>query len=77
MNRTVFFAVLIVLIGGIYYVLKTSDAPLEQDVTLTPKEYIELVERKKAARLAASKLEASMQRSEEKLKQARQETNQR
>ncbi len=77
MNRTVFFAVLIVLIGGIYYVLKTSDSPPEQDITLTPKEYIELVERKKAARRAAAKLEASMQQSEDRLKQAREEAGQR
>ncbi|MEN8179617.1 MAG: hypothetical protein ABFS39_13510 [Pseudomonadota bacterium] len=53
MKNTAFFAVLIVLILGIIYVLKTSDNPPETGMTHTPKEYIEYVERKKAERLNA------------------------
>ncbi|MDJ0807915.1 MAG: hypothetical protein QNJ78_13925 [Gammaproteobacteria bacterium] len=48
MKNTAFFAILIVLIFGIIYVLKTSDNPPETGMTQTPKEYIEYVEQKKA-----------------------------
>ena len=50
MNNTAFFAVLIVLILGIIYVLKTSDNPPETGMTQTPKEYIEYIEERKAAK---------------------------
>lgn len=50
MNNTAFFAFLIVLVLGIIYIYKTSDNPPETGMTQTPKEYIEYVEEKKAAR---------------------------
>ncbi len=50
MNNTAFFAILIVLILGIIYVYKTSDNPPATGMTQTPKQYIEYVEQKKAAR---------------------------
>ena len=50
MNNTAFYAILIVLILGIIYVFKTSDNPPETSMTQTPKESIEYVEQKKAAR---------------------------
>jgi sugar phosphate permease len=53
MNNTAFFAILIVLILGIIYVLTISDRPPETGMTQTPKEYIEYVEQQKAARRRA------------------------
>lgn len=50
MKNTAFFAILIVLILGIIYVMKTSDNPPETGMTQTPKEYIEYIEQKKAAK---------------------------
>lgn len=61
MKNTAFFIFLIVLILGIVYVLKTSDNPPETRMTQTPKEYIEYVERKKAAKRATEMLEKSLQ----------------
>jgi hypothetical protein len=52
MKNTAFFAVLIVLILGIVYVMKSSDNPPEIHINQTPKEYIEMVEKRKAERLS-------------------------
>jgi uncharacterized membrane protein len=52
MKNTAFFAVLIVLILGIVYVMKSSDNPPETNFHQTPKEYIEMVEKRKAERLS-------------------------
>ena len=57
MKNTIFFIFLIVLILGIIYIFKTSDTPPETGITHTPKEYIETVEEKKAARLQADNSE--------------------
>ncbi|MEN8167319.1 MAG: aldehyde dehydrogenase [Pseudomonadota bacterium] len=57
MKNTAFFVFLIILILGIVYVLKTSDNPPATGMTQTPKEYIEFVEQKKAAKRAAEALE--------------------
>ncbi len=66
MFNTVFFAVLIVLILGVIYVMKGSDNPPETYFNQTPKEYIELVEQKKAARQAAEAMQQSLQQNAEK-----------
>lgn len=55
MKNTAFFAVLIVLILGIVYVMKSSDNPPETNIHQTPKEYIKMVEERKAQRLSAEK----------------------
>lgn len=55
MKNTAFFAILIVLILGIVYVMKSSDHPPETNFHQTPKEYIEMVEKKKAERLSTRK----------------------
>jgi hypothetical protein len=55
MKNTAFFAVLIVLILGIVYVMKGSDNPPETNFNQTPKEYIEMVEKRKAERLSTKK----------------------
>jgi hypothetical protein len=55
MGNTAFFAVLIVLILGILYVMKSSDNPPETHINQTPKEYIEMVEKRKAERISAEK----------------------
>lgn len=73
MANSAFFAVLIVLILGVVYVMKWSDNPPETSFNQTPKEYIELVEQKKAAREAAEAMNRSMQQQAEqsdKLQQA-------
>ena len=61
MANSAFFAVLIVLILAVLYVMKGSDNPPETRYNQTPKEYIELVEQKKAARQAAEAVEQSLQ----------------
>ena len=61
MANSAFFAVLIVLILAVLYVMKGSDNPPETRYNQTPKEYIELVEQKKAARQAAEAVEHSLQ----------------
>ena len=70
MANTLFFAVLIVLILGVLYIMKGTDNPPETSYTQTPKQYIELVEQKKAARQAADELQRSLQESAEKADQA-------
>ena len=73
MANSAFFAVLIVLILGVVYVMKWSDNPPETSFNQTPKEYIELVEQKKAAREAAESMNRSLQQQAEqsdKLQQA-------
>ncbi|MCU7905295.1 MAG: aldehyde dehydrogenase [Candidatus Thiodiazotropha sp. (ex Epidulcina cf. delphinae)] len=70
MSNTAFFAVLIVLILGILYVMKGSDNPPQTGIHQTPKEYIELIERKKAARRA---VEQSLRQGEEKTRKALEE----
>ena len=59
MNKTAFYAILIVLILGIVYVLKTSDNPPETGITQTPKQYIERLEQNKAAKRAAERSDMS------------------
>ncbi|MET0029825.1 MAG: aldehyde dehydrogenase [Candidatus Thiodiazotropha sp.] len=55
MSRQAFFLVLIAIIGGVIYVMRSSDNPPETRYNQTPNEYIELVEKKKAARMAVEK----------------------
>ncbi|MEJ2620864.1 MAG: aldehyde dehydrogenase [Candidatus Thiodiazotropha sp.] len=55
MSRTAFFVVFIALIIGITYVMLGSDNPPQTSINQTPKQYIELVEQKKAARIAVEK----------------------
>ncbi|MES9972246.1 MAG: aldehyde dehydrogenase [Candidatus Thiodiazotropha sp.] len=55
MGNSAFFAVLIVLILGILYVMKSSDNPPDTNIHQTPKEYIEMVEKRKAERISAEK----------------------
>ena len=70
MANSAFFAVLIVLILAVLYVMKGSDNPPETSFNQTPKQYIELVEQKKAARKAAEQLEQSLQESSERADEA-------
>lgn len=70
MANSAFFAVLIVLILGVLYVMKGSDNPPETSYNQTPKQYIELVEQKKAARQAAEAMQQSLQQSTEKSDEA-------
>ncbi|MCG8029536.1 MAG: aldehyde dehydrogenase [Candidatus Thiodiazotropha taylori] len=68
MSSRAFFAVFIVLVLGIIYVMKSSDSPPQTSINQTPKEYIELVEQRKAARIATEKaLKAGKQRTDEAL----------
>lgn len=62
MVNSLFFAVLIVLILGVLYVMKGGNAP-ETGYTQTPKQYIEAVEQKKAARQAAQQMQQTLQQS--------------
>ncbi|MEJ2453378.1 MAG: aldehyde dehydrogenase [Candidatus Thiodiazotropha sp.] len=70
MANSAFFAVLIVLILAVLYIMKGSDNPPETSYNQTPKEYIELVEQKKAARQAAEAVEQSLQESSQKADEA-------
>ena len=70
MANITFFAVLIVLILGVLYVMKGSDNPPETSYNQTPKQYIELVEQKKAARQAAEAMSQSLQDQADKTDQA-------
>ncbi len=70
MANSAFFAVLIVLILAVLYIMKGSDNPPETSYNQTPKQYIELVEQKKAARQAAEAVEQSLQKDAEKADQA-------
>ncbi len=65
MNKTAFFAILIVLILGIAYVLKTSDNPLEIGMTQSPKQYIERLEQKKATKQALEQADRSLNETSE------------
>jgi hypothetical protein len=65
MKNTAFFAVLIVLILGIVYVMKGSDNPPETNFNQTPKEYIEMVEKRKAERLSTKNRQQQEQQSAE------------
>jgi uncharacterized membrane protein len=65
MNNTAFFAVLIVLILGIVYVMKSSDNPPQTNIHQTPKEYIEMVEKRKAERLSKQKQQQQDQQTSE------------
>lgn len=69
MANSAFFVVLIVLILGVLYVMKGSDNPPETSFNQSPKEYIELVEQKKAARQATEAMQKSLQQSTEKSEQ--------
>jgi hypothetical protein len=69
MANSAFFVILIVLILGVLYVMKGSDHPPETSFTQTPKQYIEMVEQKKAARQAAEAMERSLKQSEERSNQ--------
>lgn len=60
MNKTAFYAILIVLILGIVYVLKTSDKPPATGMTQTPKQYIEQLEQNKAAKRALEQADKSL-----------------
>ncbi|MEW7983101.1 MAG: hypothetical protein B0D96_05920 [Candidatus Sedimenticola endophacoides] len=46
-----FFPVFIVLVGVVIWAQKNAEKPPEQDTSLTPKEYIQLVEERKAQRI--------------------------
>ena len=72
MANSAFFAVLIVLILGVVYVMKWSDNPPETSFNQTPKEYIELVEQKKAAREAAEAMNRSIQQQTEEMEKLQQ-----
>ena len=69
MVNSLFFTVLIVLILTVLYVMKGSDNPPETRYNQTPKQYIELVERKKAAQRAAEAMEKSLRESNDKTNQ--------
>jgi len=70
MANSAFFVILIVLILGVLYIMKGSDNPPETRYNQTPKEYIELVEQKKAARQAAEAMQQSLNQSAEKSDEA-------
>jgi hypothetical protein len=72
MANSAFFAVLIVLILGVLYIMKWSDNPPETSFNQTPKEYIELVEQKKKAREAAEAMNRSLQQNAERTEQIQQ-----
>ncbi|MES9852403.1 MAG: aldehyde dehydrogenase [Candidatus Thiodiazotropha sp. L084R] len=55
MPRTAFFAVFIAVIIAVIYVMQVSENPPQTSINQSPKEYIELVEKKKAARIAVEK----------------------
>jgi hypothetical protein len=74
MSRTAFFAVFIALILGITYVMLSSDNPPQTSINQSPKEYIELVEQKKAARIATEKaLKEAKQRTDSALERSSEE----
>jgi len=57
MKRQPFLLILAVLIGVIAYAYYSPDTPPEQATTLTPKQYIELVEEKKRERKEQERVE--------------------
>ncbi|MEW8628307.1 MAG: aldehyde dehydrogenase [Candidatus Thiodiazotropha sp.] len=71
MSRTAFFVVFIALILGVTYVMQSSDNPPQTSINQSPKEYIELVEQKKAARIANEKArKADEQRTDDAVKES-------
>lgn len=70
MANSVFFVVLLVLILSVLYIMKGGDNPPETSYDQTPKQYIELVEQKKAAQKAAAEFQQSLQESADKANQA-------
>ncbi len=78
MSRTAFFLVFIALILGIIYVMQSSDNPPQTSINQLPKEYIELIEQKKAARIATEKaLKAGKQRTDDAVQKSTEEKAQR
>lgn len=55
MKQQPFLLIVAVLIGVIIYAYYAPETPPEQATTLTPKQYIELVEEKKRERIAEEK----------------------
>lgn len=61
-----FFPVFIVLVGVVIYAYNAPKQKPERATTLTPKEYIEMVEEKKKERLKQSAAEAAKAQTQEK-----------
>lgn len=61
-----FFPVFIVLVGVVIYAYNAPKQKPERATTLTPKEYIEMVEEKKKERLKQSAAEAAEAQTQEK-----------
>ena len=61
MNKTAFYAVLVVLVLGIVYVLVTTEHPPDTGMTQTPKQYIERVERARAAKRSEAQKDDSLE----------------
>ena len=57
LNRRAFFAVFLVLIGVVTYVLLVAEKKPDKAITMTPKQYIERVEAAKADRLKQKQAE--------------------
>jgi sugar phosphate permease len=70
MANSAFFVILIVLILGVLYVMKGSNNPPQTGFNQTPKEYIEMVEQKKAARQAAEAMQQSLEQHADKSNEA-------
>lgn len=78
MSSRAFFVVLIALILGVIYVMQSSDSPPQTSFNQSPKEYIQLVEKKKAARIAVEKaLKEGKQRTDKALQELEQGESQR
>jgi hypothetical protein len=75
MSRSAFFVVLIALVLGVIYVMQSSDNPPQTSISHSPKEYIQLVEQKKAARIAAEKaLKAGKARTDDAIEKSESDT---
>ncbi|MGD8589897.1 MAG: hypothetical protein PVG22_13810 [Chromatiales bacterium] len=61
MNRTAFYAFLIVLVLSIVYVFKTTENPPDTGMTQTPEQYIEQLERSKADKKAGEPVDGSFE----------------
>jgi len=61
MNRTAFYAFLIVLVLSIVYVFKTTENPPDTGMTQTPEQYIEQLERSKAGNRPGAPVDASFE----------------
>jgi len=68
-NRNLFLIVLIVLVGVVVWALQNTEPPPEKGVGLTPKGYVELVERKKAARIEAQRFEQAAEKEDQRAQQ--------